>query len=139
MTLASTAARNGMGDFHPAPRAVRGALLLLAVLYGLAAGTGARAEATTASLENHGSMAVSWAFGHAGPHLQAPAPAWGVVNPTSAAPSTSAKDRTTGFAAIAQVHGRSSRTALARTASTTRSVPLALRRFQLLFPFHIFW
>lgn len=139
MTLASTVARSGMGDFHPAPRAVRGAMVVLMVLYGLAAGTAARAATGTGSLESHGSMAVSWAFGHAGPHLQAPAPAWGVVNPTSAAPSTSAKDRTTGFAAIALVHGRMSRTALARTASITCSAPLALRRFQLLFPFHVFW
>jgi len=63
----------------------------------------------------------------------------GLINPSNQVPVPAVKSPTKAFAAAIRAKERSIRASISGYARAARSVALALRRSELLFPFHGFW
>lgn len=111
---------------------------MLALCFMAAAPFGHWATASWARLVDHESQGAL-AFTQGGMHLQATGPSESVVPGISSPASSTAKDRTSGFAVSLKASQREVRTAAARSAVLARSSTVPLRRWALLFPFHFFW
>lgn len=63
----------------------------------------------------------------------------GVINPSNEVPVPAVKGPTKGFAAAIRAKECSIRASISGYARAARSVALALRQSELIFPFHCFW
>ncbi|MBK7943844.1 MAG: hypothetical protein IPJ85_00410 [Flavobacteriales bacterium] len=117
---------------------VRAGLLLLTLCFMAAAPFGHLAVASGAWYVDHEAQRFG-AIAQGGLHLQATGPSENVVPGICNPPSSTAKDRTSGFAVSLKASQREVRTAAARSDVLAHSSMVPLRRWALLFPFHFFW
>lgn len=114
-------------------------LALFAAMLGLVSWPGAHSASCAAFPGEERSAHAYSVFGPAGLLLHHAPSSESLTSPVCGAPSPTAKDRASGFAAIMRAADRTVRSASALTARTAKGTLVALRRCALLFPFHFFW
>ncbi|MBK9416624.1 MAG: hypothetical protein IPO05_15705 [Flavobacteriales bacterium] len=115
------------------------ALLLLAALYCLAMGHMVRADSTSVLHGEQSPPTGNTISGPTGLFLHHTSQTEGSVDLFRGPSAAGSKDPVSGSIACTRVHERNERTAFVHQVEASRSLLLALRRAELIFPFHTYW